>query len=76
MPWCHFISGFWRVSLAEYIPALRVYFPLLQVADSYWLPEVPSSPIGVKTRPYGRGPYSISYLVLLQDVATYWQYLN
>jgi hypothetical protein len=28
---CHLIFGFWRVSLAEYIPVLRVYFPLLQM---------------------------------------------
>jgi hypothetical protein len=30
-PWCHFISGFWRVSLAEYLLILRVYSHLLQV---------------------------------------------
>jgi hypothetical protein len=30
-PWCHFISGFWRVSLAEYLLVLRVYSHLLQV---------------------------------------------
>jgi hypothetical protein len=30
-PWCHLISGFWRVSLAEYIPVLRVYSLLLQM---------------------------------------------
>jgi hypothetical protein len=31
--------------------------------------------VGVKTRPYGHGLCSISYLMLLQDVATYWPYL-
>jgi len=30
-PWCHFIPGLWRVSLAEYILVLRVLFTL--VAD-------------------------------------------
>jgi hypothetical protein len=30
-PWCHFISGFLWVSLAEYLLVLRVYFP--PVAD-------------------------------------------
>jgi hypothetical protein len=30
-PWCHFISGFWWVSLAEYILILRVYSLLLQM---------------------------------------------
>ena len=30
-PWCHFISGLRRVSLAEYIRVLRVYPTLLQV---------------------------------------------
>ena len=30
-PWCHFISGLWRVSLAEYIRVLRVYPNMLQV---------------------------------------------
>jgi len=30
-PWCHFISGLWLVSLAEYILVLRVLFTL--VAD-------------------------------------------
>ena len=24
IPWCHFISGLWRVSLAEYIRVLKV----------------------------------------------------
>ena len=28
-PWCHFISGFLRVSLAEYIRVLRVYPTML-----------------------------------------------
>jgi len=27
-PWCHFIFGLWRVSLAEYILVLRVLFTL------------------------------------------------
>jgi hypothetical protein len=26
-PWCHFISGLWWVSLAEYLLVLRVLFP-------------------------------------------------
>jgi len=30
-PWCHFISGLWRVSIAEYLLVLRVLFTL--VAD-------------------------------------------
>ena len=30
-PWSHFISNLWRVSLAEYLLVLRVYFPLLQI---------------------------------------------
>jgi hypothetical protein len=30
-PWCHLTSGFWWVSLAEYIPVLRVYSLLLQM---------------------------------------------
>ena len=30
-PWCHFIFGLWRVSLAEYLLVLRFYFSL--VAD-------------------------------------------
>ena len=40
-PWCHFISGLWRVSLAEYIRVLRVYPTILQVKFSacwrWWL---------------------------------------
>jgi hypothetical protein len=39
-PRCHFISGFCRVSLPEYLLVLRVYSLLLQVADSYVLPQV------------------------------------
>ena len=31
-PWSHFISGLWRVSLAEYLLVLRVLFPMLQMA--------------------------------------------
>jgi hypothetical protein len=43
-PWCHFISGFCRVSLAEYLLVLRVYSHLLQAADSYLLLQVLSLP--------------------------------
>jgi hypothetical protein len=43
IPWCHFISGFCRVSLAEYLLVLRVYSHLLQVAD---LSQVLSLPYG------------------------------
>jgi hypothetical protein len=48
-------SYFWfgRVSLAEYLLILRVYSHLVAVVDSYWSPEVPSSLLGVKTRPLG-----------------------
>jgi hypothetical protein len=45
-PWCHFISGFCRVSLAEYLLVLRVYSHLLPVADSYLLPQVLSLSCG------------------------------
>jgi hypothetical protein len=45
-PWCHFISSFCRVSLAEYLLVLRVYSHLLQVADLYLLPQVLSLPYG------------------------------
>jgi uncharacterized membrane protein YjdF len=44
--WCHFVSGFYRVSLAEYLLVLRVYSHLLQVADSYLLLQVLSLPCG------------------------------
>jgi hypothetical protein len=45
-PWCHFISGFCRVSLTEYLLVHKVYSHLLQVADSYLLPQVLSLPCG------------------------------
>jgi hypothetical protein len=45
-PWCHFISGFCRVSLADYLLVLMVYSHLLQVADSYLLPQVLSLSCG------------------------------
>jgi hypothetical protein len=32
--------------------------------------------VGMKTRPYGHGLYSISSGKLLQDVTMYWQYLT
>jgi hypothetical protein len=35
-PWCQFISGLWRVSLAEYIPVLRVLFPHVAGSKAYY----------------------------------------
>jgi hypothetical protein len=35
-PWCHFISGFLRVSLAEYLLVLRVLSPLVAGCDVSW----------------------------------------
>jgi hypothetical protein len=35
-PWCHFISGFYRVSLAKYFVVLRVFSPLAAGYDVSW----------------------------------------
>jgi hypothetical protein len=47
-------------------------FHLLRVADSYWLHEVLSSLLGVKTRSLGMVSVVFSSIMLLQDVTTHW----
>ena len=59
-PWCHFISGLWWVSLAEYILVLRVYSPLLQMTCSIMTTaSIVSTLRGMKTRSWGMIIYAI-----------------
>jgi hypothetical protein len=61
-PWCHIISGLWRVSLAEYLLVLRVYSHLLQVVMYHgyctnWL-----TPAVVAECDHGHDPSELSCL--------------
>ena len=52
-PWSHFISGLWRVSLAEYLLVLRVLFPMLQMALYIMvIAGVASIPLWMRSKPW------------------------
>ena len=61
-PWSNFISGLWRVSLAEYIWVLRVYPTMLQVKFlACWRWWLTASGLGDSM-------FSLIYMLLSEDV--------
>jgi hypothetical protein len=61
-PWCHFISSFLRVSLAEYLLVLRVLFPLVAGCDVSWLLQSWLAPALVAECNHGHDPSYLSCL--------------
>jgi len=52
-PWSQFISGLWRVSLADYLLVLRVLFPLLQMAQCIMdIARIASIPSWMRSEPW------------------------